>query len=146
MAVLGRLLIGSQQRIDLPDFLALQSYVASDFKELIRSFVGDRGLILKGFEIIDAPQAINTAGVTIKVSDSVIYYPGSSAGSFFYGLPDGNALSAPLVPELRPGAINYVYLTLTTTGAAQDTRAFWDVDSTVGKVVNSTKTSTLSPC
>lgn len=133
MAVLGRLLIGSQQRIDLPDFLALQSYVASDFKELIRSFVGDRGLILKGFEIIDAPQAINTAGVTIKVSDSVIYYPGSSAGSFFYGLPDGNALSAPLVPELRPGAINYVYLTLTTTGAAQDTRAFWDVDLNGGQ-------------
>lgn len=133
MAVLGRLLIGSQQRVDLPDFLALQSYVASDFKELIRSFVGDRGLILKGFEIIDAPQAINTAGVTIKVSDSVLYYPGSSAGSFFYGLPDGNALSAPLVPELRPGAINYVYLTLTTTGAAQDTRAFWDVDLNGGQ-------------
>lgn len=133
MAVLARLLIGSQQRIDLPDFLALQSYVASDFKELIRSFVGDRALILKGFEIIDAPQAIGTTGVAIKVSDSVLYNPTSSAGSFFFGLPDGDELSAPLVPELRPNTVNYVYLTLSTTGAAQDTRAFWDVDLNGGE-------------
>jgi hypothetical protein len=133
MAVLGRLLIGSQQRIDLPDFLSLQSYVASDFKELIRSFVGDRALILKGFEIIDAPQAIGSASISIKVSDSVLYHPGSSAGSFFYGLADGNTLSAPLVPELRTNTVNYVYVTLSTIGAGQDTRAFWDVDLNGGQ-------------
>ena len=133
MAVLGRLLIGSQQRIDLPDFLSLQSYVASDFKELIRSFVGDRALILKGFEIIDAPQAIGTSSVSIKVSDSVLYSPTSSAGSFFFGLPEGDELSAPLVPELRTNATNYVYITLSTTGTAQDTRAFWDVDLNGGQ-------------
>jgi hypothetical protein len=133
MAVLGRLLIGSQQRIDLPDFLSLQSYVASDFKELVRSFVGDRALILKGFEIIDAPQSIGNASISIKVSDSVLYHPGSSAGSFFYGLPDGNALSAPLVPELRTNTVNYVYVTLSTVGAGQDTRAFWDVDLNGGQ-------------
>ena len=90
-------------------------------------------LILKGFEIIDAPQAIGTTGVAIKVSDSVLYSPTSSAGSFFFGLPDGDELSAPLVPELRPNTVNYVYLTLSTTGAAQDTRAFWDVDLNGGE-------------
>jgi len=135
MAVLGRLLVGSQQRVDLADFLSVQSYVASDFKELVKSFVGSRPIILKGFEIVDAPNAIGTNSVSIKVADSVLYDPTSAAGSFFSGLPEGNALSQPLVlgQELRPGTTNYIYLTLTTTGTAQDTRAFWDVDLNGGE-------------
>jgi len=135
MSVLGRLLVGSQQRVDLADFLSIQSYVASDFKELVRSFVGSRPVILKGFEVIDAPNSIGTNSISIRVADSVLYDPTAAAGSFFSGLPEGNALSQPLVlgQELRPGAVNYIYLTLSTVGAAQDTRAFWDVDLNGGE-------------
>lgn len=130
MAVLSRILIGSQQRIDLADFLSVQSYVSSDFRELIRSFVGSQSLILKGFDIANAPQSIGTTSISINVADSVLYDPTATAGSFYSGLPAGNALSQPIVlgQELRPGAINYVYLTLSTTGVGADTRAFWDVD------------------
>ena len=130
MSVLSRLLIGSQQRIDLADFLAVQSYVSSDFRELMRSFVGSNAVVLKGFEIINAPQSIGTTSISISVAESVLYDPTATAGSFYSGLPAGNTLSQPIVlgQELRPGATNYVYLTLSTTGAAQDTRAFWDVD------------------
>jgi hypothetical protein len=133
VAVLGRLLIGSQQRVDLPDLLSLDSYTASDFRYLIKSFIGDVPLVLKGFEIIDAPQSIGTSSVSIKVSDSVLFNASSTAGSFFYGLPEGDPLSAPLVPELRLNATNYVYLTLSSVGKAQDTRAFWDVDLNGGE-------------
>ena len=130
MSVLSRLLIGSQQRIDLADFLSVQSYVSSDFRELMRSFVGSNAVVLKGFEIINAPQSIGTTSISISVAESVLYDPTATAGSFYSGLPAGNTLSQPIVlgQELRPGATNYVYLTLSTTGAAQDTRAFWDVD------------------
>lgn len=130
MAVLGRLLIGSQQRIDLADFLSVQSYVSSDFRELVRSFVGSRPLILKGFEIANAPQSIGTTSISITVADSVLYDPTSTAGSFYSGLPAGNTLSQPIIltQELRPSATNYIYLTLSTVGAGADTRAFWDVD------------------
>lgn len=130
MAVLSRLLVGSQQRVDLADFLSIQSYVSSDFRELMRSFVGSSPVILKGFDLINASQSIGTTSVSINVAESVLYDPTSNAGSFFSGLPEGNALSQPIVlgQELRTNAVNYVYLTLTTTGAGQDTRAFWDVD------------------
>lgn len=127
MAVLGRVLIGSQQRVDLTDFLAIDSYNAGDWKYFIKSITSEP-LILKGFEVIDAPLSIGTNGISIKVSDSVLYHPNSSAGSFFYGLPEGNALSAPLVPELRANSTNFIYLVLTTQGVAQDSRAFWDID------------------
>ena len=133
MAVLGRLLIGSQQRVDLPDFLSIESYVASDFKHLIKSFIGSTPLVLKGFEVIDASSAIGGTSVSIKIADSVLYHSGSSAGSFYYGLPEGDTLSEPLVPELRLDATNYVYLTLTSVGKAQDSRAFWDVDLNGGQ-------------
>lgn len=127
MAVLGRLLVGSQQRVDLTDFLSIDSYAAGDFKFLIKS-LSENPMVLKGFEIIDAPLAIGSSAVSVKVSDSVVYYPSSTAGCFFYGLPEGNQLSAPVVPELRTSATNYLYLVLTTSGTAQDSRAFWDPD------------------
>ena len=135
MAVLSRLLIGSQQRIDLADFLSVQSYVASDFREMIRTFVGNNPLILKGFEIANAPQSIGTTSVSITVADSVLYDSTATAGSFFSGLPEGNTLSQPIVlgQELRTGVTNYIYVTLSTIGAAPDTRAFWDVDLNGGE-------------
>jgi len=133
MAVLSRLLVGSQQRLDLPDVLAIESYVSSDFKNLIKSFVGSSPMILKGFEVIDAPLSINQTNVSIRVAGSVLYNSQSSAGSFFCGLEEGHPLATPLVPDLKNNSTNYVYLTLSSEGYAQDTRAFWDVDLNSGE-------------
>lgn len=134
MAVLGRLLLSSAERVDLPDALSIDSFAQGDFKYLMKSFVGDdTPFILKGFDVISPGDAIGTQNISIRVADSVVYYPGSLAGPFFFGLEEGNTMSAPLVPELRKNAANYVYLTLTTREAAQDTRAFWDVDANNGE-------------
>ena len=40
MAVLGRLLVSSAERLDLPDFLSVDSFTQGDFKYLMQSFVG----------------------------------------------------------------------------------------------------------
>jgi hypothetical protein len=133
MAVLGRLLVSSAERLDLPDFLSIDSYTQGDFKYLMKSFVGsDRPYILKGFEVIDPANSIGTQNITIGIANSVVYYPESKAGPFFYGLEEGDPKAAPLIPELRKNATNYVYLVLTTFNAAKDTRAFWDPDKEGG--------------
>ena len=133
MAVLGRLLVSSAERLDLPDFLSIDSFTQGDIKYLMKSFVGDdMPYILTGFDVINPGSAIGTQNISIRVADSVVYYPGSLAGPFFHGLEEGNIQAAPLVPELRKNATNYVYLTLTTTEAAKDTRAFWDPDKEGG--------------
>ncbi|CAB4125790.1 hypothetical protein UFOVP53_231 [uncultured Caudovirales phage] len=133
MAVLGRLLVTSAERLDLPDFLSLDSYTAGDFKYLMKSFVGDtKPFVLKGFEVINPNNAIGTQNISIAVANSVVYYPGSSAGPYFHGLEEGNLLAAPLIPELRKNSTNYVYLTLTTVDTAKDTRALWDPDREAG--------------
>ena len=129
MAVLGRLLISSAERLDLPDFLSIDSYITGDLKYLMKSFVGDaKPYVLKGFEVINPSNAIGTQNISISVANSVVYYPGSSAGPYFHGLEEGNLLAAPLIPELRKNSTNYVYLTLTTVDTAKDTRALWDPD------------------
>lgn len=133
MAVLGRLLVSSAERLDLPDFLSIDSYVQGDFKYLLNSFVGDsKPFVLKGFDVINPGNSVGTQNVSIRVANSVVYYPGSSAGPFFFGLEEGNSQAAPLVPELRKNATNYVYLTLSTSEAGKDTRAFWDPDKNGG--------------
>lgn len=134
MAVLGRLLVSSAERLDLPDFLSLDSYTAGDFKYLMKSFVGDeKPYVLKGFDVINPQNTIGTQNISIRVANSVVYYPRSMAGPFFYGLEEGNLQAAPLVPELRKNSTNYVYLVLSTADAAKDTRAFWDPDRNGGE-------------
>lgn len=133
MAVLGRVLISGAERLDLPDLLSIDSFTAGDFKYLLRGLVGDdKPYVLKGFEIINPGDAIGGQTLSIKVADSVVFYPGSTAGPFFYGLEEGDSRSQPLVPELRKSATNFIYLTLSTFDAAQDTRAFWDPDKEGG--------------
>jgi len=133
VAVLGRLLVSSAERLDLPDLLSVDSYSGGDWKYFVRSLVGgDTPYVLKGFDVIDPQNAIGTQSCSIRVADSVVYYPGSNSGSFFHGLEDGNANALPLVPELRKNAVNYVYLTFSTFNTSIDTRAFWDPDKDGG--------------
>ena len=134
MAVLGRLLVSSAERLDLPDLLSIDSFVAGDFKYLMQSFVGEeRPYILKGFELIQPQDSISASSISIQVHDSVVYHPTAGAGSFFYGLPEGDENAQPLTPELRTNATNYVYLTFSTKDAARDSRAFWDPDQNGGE-------------
>ncbi len=133
MAVLGRLLVSSAERLVLPDLLSLDSYAAGDWKYFLKGLVGDtKPYILKGFDVIDPLNAIGTQSCSVRVADSVVFYPGSNAGGFFHGLPEGHAQAVPLVPELRKNAINYVYLTFSTFNTSIDTRAFWDPDKDGG--------------
>ena len=133
MAVLGRLLLGSGERLDLADVLSLDSYVAADFKYLIQSFVGaNKPYVLYGLDVISPQDSIGTENISIRIAESVVYYPGSQAGAFYYGLKEGDVNAQPLVPELKKNATNFVYLTFSTFDTAKDSRAFWDPDQNGG--------------
>jgi hypothetical protein len=134
MAVLGRLVVGSAQRLDLPDLLSIDSYAAGDWKFFLKGMIGgSKPYILKGFDVIDPQSVIGSVDVcSIRIADSIVFFPGSNAGSFYHGLPEGDINAQPLVPALSKSAVNYVYLTLTTTETSVDTRAFWDPDKDGG--------------
>jgi hypothetical protein len=134
MSELGRILVASAQRVDLQDVLSIDSFTGGDWKYFIRSLIGEgKTYVLKGFDVIDPQNAIGTQSLSIKIADSVLYYPDSGVSSFYYGLEEGNAYAEPLVPELRKSATNYVYATFDTFEAAGDSRAFWDPDLNGGE-------------
>lgn len=134
MAVLGRVLLNSAERIDLPDLLSIDSYAAGDWKYFMQSMVGTtKPYILSGFDVINPGSAIGLPSCAFRVADSIVYYPGSAAGPFFYGLEEGNSAAEPLVPQLRTNATNFVYLTLSTFETSIDTRALWDPDRNGGE-------------
>jgi hypothetical protein len=129
MAVLSRLNFSGSERLDLPDFLSLESFAAADWKYFLKSVAGgDRPYVIRGFDIIDAPNCIGAQSCSIAVANSIVYYPTADSGSFYYGLEN----DPPISPQLRNNAINYLYLTFTTTTTTPDTRAFWDPDQNSG--------------
>ena len=142
MAVLGRLLFSPAERLDLPDFLSIESYVGGDFEYLMKSFVGTMPYILSGFDITQPTSLIGApAGrLAVNIANSVAYCPGlpitetlngttavTSTGAFFYGLGADTAYGQPLTPTTwSNGNINNVYLTLKMIPTSPDTRSFWD--------------------
>lgn len=133
MAVLGRVLLSSAERIDLPDLLSIDSYAAGDWRYFLQSLIGTtKPYVLSGFDIIDPGSAIGQPTCSFRVADSVVYFPQAAAGPFFHGLPEDNSAAAPLTPQLRTNTTNYVYLTLSTFDTAVDARALWDPDRNGG--------------
>ena len=54
MANLGRLLVAGAERVDLPDFLSIDSYVGGDFKYMLKGLIGGTTpYVLKGFAVDD---------------------------------------------------------------------------------------------
>lgn len=129
MSVLSRILISSQERIDLQDFLAIDSFSAYDFKAIIDSLTGGKTFIVKGLDVISPSSCIGSTSLSINIADCIIYSPNSHSGPFFQGLPEGHELAQPLVPILHSNSINYIYAVLSTKTTASDLRAFWNPDT-----------------
>lgn len=126
MAVLGRVLLNNSQRFDLTDAMSMDSYNLGDWKYYIKTLAGNVPYILKGFDIVDAPNRINKDSVTITVEDSIVYFPNSDTAPFFYGLPITSGISDPIEPTLKTNAVNHLYLTLTLAQGVSELKMFWD--------------------
>lgn len=85
MSILSRRNWVPQQRLDLSDMLALESFNAFDLRAIITSFTGvQKPLVVRGFK------AVGKSGlsVSIKVADSLVYNPQDGNGSMYLGKSD----------------------------------------------------------
>lgn len=124
MAVLGRLKIAPNQRLDLPDIVAFDAYSAGDWKGFLGAMVGNKPYLIKGFEVFQPNTLIgNPAGsVDIVIAASSLWWAEGTEGSFFVSLPDSENKSVTLITD----ATNYIEMTLTLSSRAEDARALWD--------------------
>jgi hypothetical protein len=84
MSVLARTNFVAQMRQDLHHLLASDSYNAFDIRSLLTALVGNRSVVLKGFDVIGK----TGLSVTVNVKNAITFNPQDPNGSFYLGLPD----------------------------------------------------------
>jgi len=106
------------QRIDLPDLLAIDSYVVNDIRNLLMSLTGGSSFVVSGLEITE------WAGLTVsvKVSDCLVFCPGNSIAPFYKGLPGDSNLSI----SLQSNSEIFLELVLETSTSGSVSKGFWD--------------------
>jgi hypothetical protein len=136
MAVLARVHITSQQRVDLPQLLGIESYTAFDFRALIQAFVGStRPYIARGFEITGKTGLF----VAVSVADCFVFNPLDDNGSFYLGTADAQDLLIELPPS-QP----FVYLEarFKNETSAAVSASYWDPLAVTGSAEGSEFTAT----
>lgn len=136
MAVLARVHITSQQRLDLPQLLGMESYTAYDFRALIEAFVGSsRPYIARGFEITGKTGLF----VSVSLADCFVFNPLDTNGSFYLG--DINATDQ--LVELPPSQ-PFVYLEarFSNITSAPISASYWDPLSVSGNTEGAEFTAT----
>lgn len=135
MSVLSRNNYTGQQRLDLADLLASESFAAFDIRALISSFVGsDKAYVLRGLEVV------GKTGLTIQinVADALTYNPQDGNGSFYLGLPDDEAFNLTL-PANQSNV--YVEARFINESRAPVSKAFWDPLALTGDTASGTEFS-----
>lgn len=136
MAVLARVHITSQQRIDLPQLLGIESYTAFDFRALIQSFVGSsQPYIVRGFEITGKTGLF----LSVSIADCFVFNPLDENGSFYLGDIDASDILVELPPS-QPFVYLEARFSSSTSGAIS--ASYWDPLAVTGSSEGSEFTAT----
>ena len=120
MAVLSKNNWTSQQRVDVSDLLALESYIAFDFRAIVSMIVGlEKAYVVRGLEVVGK----TGLAVEFKTSSSLVLNPKDGNGSFYLGVSgDSNVIVT--LPANQPNV--YVEAVFTNTTEAPISRGQWD--------------------
>lgn len=135
MAVLSRNNYVGQQRLDLADLLASESFAAFDFRAVVSQFVGiNTAYVMRGLEVV------GKTGLTIqvRVADALTFNPQDGNGSFYLGLPDDADFGLALPANQSNIYIEAIY---TNTSTAPISKAFWDPLALTGDTSSGTEFS-----
>ena len=127
MALLTKVRIISNERLDLPDFNNLEHFVAEDFNALFKYAFTNSSVVLSGFIPYQDSTTLNpnptASPIYIKLEGSTLLHTDGVDVPFMYiGAPSVDAAQIDLVSN----ATNYIEMSLTKETGSEDTRAFWD--------------------
>lgn len=121
MAMLHKIRLLENERVDKPDHDQIQEFVADDFKAYNRHFfTNEDKWIGKGFAV----SVTSGLNISVAVEDSTLFNTEVTDGNEFYLGESGHAA---LTTTLTNGATNYIHLQVVSgnTGTSA-TRVFWD--------------------
>ena len=124
MALLQRTRILPNQRLDLPDYNNIESFVCADFAAIHQNVWTNENFVFSGFAATGT--GTDTLSVALAGSSAVF---GDDEGLMYIG---ASSLSALETTSLTPNAVNYVEIFLDQDSGGADSRAFWDQDAAGG--------------
>lgn len=125
MALLQRVRILPNQRLDLPDFNRIEDFVCADLKTINKNVLANQNFVFSGF----VATGIGTNTLSVPVANASLIV-GSDDGAIFVGAPTLSPIST---DSLSPSATNYIEITLSQDTGGADSRAFWDATANAGE-------------
>lgn len=129
MAVLQKVALYPQQRLELQDARAQEAYVQNDFAKLMSGFLSDQSYVLQGFEISNYSSAFSLAGLQIKISSAVLFHSQATTQANGFYVAAGTEPDQTIT--LPASSTCYVEADLSVTTGAPDQRTF--IDPTTGE-------------
>lgn len=126
MAVLQKVRLISNERLDLPDFLNLDNFACADWAAYFEKFISSSSQIISGFEILNPSPLIGSSNteITVVIADSVMFHP--TAANVKCGFYVAASSEANQTVSLTPNAINYIEFDQIEETGAPDIRKIWD--------------------
>lgn len=124
MAVLQRVNLLPNQRLDTPDARALEAFSLNDWRFFIKGVLSRDSLVVQGFDISNYSQIFTTPGFKVKVSNVVLFQPeNDTQASGFYTFA---GTEPDITVSLSPNSNNFVEADMIVASGSPDVRAFWD--------------------
>lgn len=127
MAILQKVNVLGNERVDLIDLNNIQDFTCADFEQIFKKVFYDASRIIKGFRIYQDSDLSNefptTSPIYVEMDGSVVLASGATSGNIF---SVGATGTPPTQISLTNSAINYIELELTEVFEAEEARAFWD--------------------
>jgi len=124
MALLQKVRLLANERLDLPDFQNLEDFVCADFKALHRYLWTNQNHVFAGF----AASGVGTNTLSVAVADAALIN-GANNGTVFLGAPSLDPLTT---TNLAISSTNFIEVTITEDTGGEDSRAFWDTTAAGG--------------
>lgn len=125
MAMLQKVRLLPNERLDLSDFNNIENFVCADFKAINKNVWAGDNYVFSGFLVTGT--GTNTLSVGLAGSEAII---GKDDGVLYIGAP---SLSNLITNTLTPSATNYVEITINQNTGGADSRALWDTTAAGGQ-------------
>jgi hypothetical protein len=118
MALLQRVRILPNERLDRPDFNNIEDFVCADFKAIHKNIWTNGNFVVSGFNA--SGTGTDTLDIVLAGSAAIV---GEDDGVMYIGAPSLASLST---ASLTPSATNYIEVFIDQDTGGADSRAFWD--------------------
>lgn len=131
MAILQRVALYPNERLDIPDARSLEGFSLNDWRFFVKGVMAGQSYVVQGFEISNYSNIFLVPGFKLRLSTVALLHPNATTQAAGFYVTNNQEPDA--VVTLSASATNYVEVDLSTASGTPDIRAFWDPGANSGE-------------